>query len=81
MKENLWQQGIDLMLFGMGTVFVFLTLLVIFTMIMSMLVRNFLGEEPEPALATADSDASGSVSPKTVAIIQAAIHAHRARQK
>ncbi|SMF07844.1 oxaloacetate decarboxylase, gamma subunit [Alteromonadaceae bacterium Bs31] len=81
MKENLWQQGLDLMLYGMGTVFVFLTLLVICTILMSTLLRRFLGEEPEPVVARVDTASAESVSPKTLAVIQAAIHAHRAKHQ
>ena len=82
MQQNLWQQGMDLMLFGMGTVFVFLTLLVIGTMLMSGFVSRFLAEEPElvPAPRMAGGGAQ-AVHSKTLAVIQAAIHAHRAKHQ
>lgn len=67
------------MLYGMGTVFVFLTLLVICTMLMSAVVNRFLPEEAETALAGITD--AGALSPKTIAIIQAAIHAHRAKHR
>jgi len=83
MNANLWEQGLDLMLYGMGTVFIFLTLLVIATMIMSNLVIRFLGEEPEPAVASAIPPGGNpnAISNTTLAVIQAAIHAHRVRQQ
>jgi len=80
MQETLWQQGMDLMLFGMGTVFVFLTLLVIGTMIMSTIITNHFAEEPEPVTGRGTGQTDGSpVSTRTLAVIQAAISAHRAK--
>ena len=72
-------QGLDLMLYGMGTVFIFLTLLVIVTTLMSTLVRRWLPEEDatSPPAATSSSDVDGRV----LAIIQAAIDKHRSRIK
>lgn len=63
------------MAFGMGTVFVFLTLLVLVTTAMSWLVQRF---SPEP-LPTRDAPKHGSVdpSPEILAVITAAIHQHR----
>ncbi len=82
MQENLWHQGVDLMLFGMGTVFVFLTLLVIGTMLMSSLVSKFFAEEPEPELVPiANGNGAAPVGKKTLAIIQAAVQAHRAKHR
>ena len=40
MQNTLVQQGIELMLFGMGTVFIFLALLVVVTTVMSALVER-----------------------------------------
>ena len=59
------------MLFGMGTVVVFLTLLVFVTSAMSALVQRFL--PPPAALPAADTDDS-----RLLAVISAAIHKHRA---
>lgn len=65
--------GLNLMLYGMGTVFVFLTLLVACTSIMSALVTRFY---QEPAAESAAKD-SRSMDSKTIAIIKAAIAEHR----
>ena len=76
MDGNLIEQGVELMLFGMGTVVVFLTLLVLITSAMSALVQRYLPPPPEPAAA---APASG-VDAKTLAIISAAIKQHRDKQ-
>lgn len=82
MQNTLWEQGFDLLLFGMGTVFVFLTLLVIGTMIMSSIIGRYFYQEPELARQPVMAGDSGlPVSTKTLAVIQAAIHAHRAKHK
>lgn len=66
MEADLLTQGVELMLVGMGTVFVFLTLLVGATTLMSRVVLRL---QPEPL----DADASE----EEVAAITAAIARHR----
>ncbi len=85
MQDTLIDQGINLMLFGMGTVFVFLTILVFATTIMSKLVRRFSPEQqaaesnttstPQPAAQTAPQAAS----PQVISAIEKAIAQHRQR--
>ena len=65
MENQLLAQGVELMLVGMGTVFLFLTLLVIATTLMSRLVMHF-----QPA---ADEDCDSD----EIAAIAAAIAAYR----
>jgi oxaloacetate decarboxylase gamma subunit len=68
-------QGVELMLAGMGTVFAFLTLLVLSTLLMSRLVRRFAPD----AVASADgADAHGPTEDEVVAIAAAVAH-HRGR--
>ncbi len=78
MQDSLIDQGLNLMLFGMGTVFVFLTLLVFATTLMSRLVTRFA---PEAAPLASSPQVSTATSPnvdsKTVRIIEKAIAAHR----
>lgn len=69
MEAELIEQGLELMVAGMGTVFVFLTCLVIATTGMSALVARFLPEETVFVGVTADE----------VAAISAAIAEHRRR--
>ena len=66
MENELIQQGLTLMLAGMGTVFVFLTVLVIAMSLMSRILLRM-----QPATAPAD------VTDDEVAAISAAIAAHR----
>lgn len=66
MEDELINQGLMLMLTGMGTVFVFLTALVIATTLMSRLVMRW---QPAPTQSDVTED--------EVAVISAAIAAHR----
>jgi oxaloacetate decarboxylase gamma subunit len=66
MQNELIDQGLTLMLVGMGTVFVFLTTLVIVMTLMSWLVTRF--QVPPEALAAGNDE---------VAAIAAAITRHR----
>ena len=84
MQGDILAQGLELMLFGMGTVVLFLGLLVVATAAMSRLLGRYF-PEPERTLspsrqatqpaqpAAADEDA------QLVAVISAAIRRHRQR--
>ena len=63
-------EGLNLALYGMGTVFAFLTLLVWATMLMSWLVA----QQETAVVATLPVD---SADARTMAAIAAAIHRHR----
>jgi len=82
MQDTLIDQGINLMLFGMGTVFVFLTILVFATTVMSKLVNRFAPvsehgpNQAEPALG---SKSQNTIDPKIVSAIEKAIAQHRQR--
>jgi len=67
MQSTLLDKGIELMLVGMGTVFVFLTLLVIMMTVMAQVITRLT-----PA-------AEEAVSDEEVAAISAAIAQHRNR--
>ena len=81
---SLFSQGLQLMLYGMGTVVVFLTTLVRATRLMSVLLSRFSGPEPTgDSLPSQPSLASGarlgrSVAPRVLAAVTAAVHTHRA---
>ena len=80
MQSPLLQQGVELMLFGMGTVFLFLACLVLVTALMSALLQRFAPikepqlEQQAPAMATPNDD-------RLIAVISAAVHKFRSRHK
>lgn len=80
--NDLLAEGLNLMLMGMGAVFVFLTLLVFTTSFMSKLVTRYAPvPAPAPKPAPLSSPASQADDPQLLAVISAAIHQHRSRQK
>ncbi len=82
--NDMLTEGFNLMLMGMGAVFVFLTLLVFTTSLMSKLVGKYA---PKPAASdtagasTAPAPASQGDDPQLLAVITAAIQKHRSRHK
>lgn len=87
MQGDIVSQGMELMLYGMGTVVLFLALLVVATTSMSrFIVRYFPEEEPATAAQAALQRLRGNKTgpeqdPNLVAVISAAIHQHRANKK
>ena len=74
MDNNLVAEAINLTLFGMGFVFVFLTLMVIVTTMMSVLVKRF---QPNLNLAaTSNIELSSGIDERTEAIVKKAIKMH-----
>ncbi len=71
MDTDLLRQGLELMLVGMGTVFVFLSLLVLSTLGMSRLVMRW---QPPAEVAPGAADSAAVVAAMTAAVIH-----HRAR--
>lgn len=69
--------GLQLMLVGMGTVFVFLTLLVFATAAMSRLILRYFPEPLEPVPAPTSGAAQQA---QDVAAISAALVMHRRRR-
>lgn len=90
--SNLMTEGFNLMLLGMGFVFIFLTLLVIATAIMSKVITRYekdvgtLPEEGIPAptavISQAMSERQHANDDKTIiTVLSAAIHKFRSRHK
>ena len=74
MDNNLVAEAINLTLFGMGFVFVFLALMVVVTTMMSVLVKRF---QPNLNLAaTSNIELSSGIDEKTETIIKKAINMH-----
>ena len=81
MSNDIVGQGLELMLYGMGTVVVFLTLLVVVTTGMSRFLGRYFPEAAAAASARAmpgkQGASGGEVHEEVVAAIGAAIHQHR----
>jgi len=72
-------KGIELMLAGMGIVFLFLTMLVLAINLMSSLIQRFFPEAPS-LVGTVTTSSSG-IDKNIVAAITAAVHQHRIKNK
>lgn len=81
MRDDLMQQGIDLMIYGMGTVTVFLALLVVATLVVSWVVQTYFPEPDINALSEtkAPTGTASMVEPQIYRAIESAIKQHRAR--
>lgn len=75
---QLLSDALILMVLGMGTVYVFLTILVCVTTIMSTLVMKYAPVQPAGELPAATPLPSEEQT--VLAVISAAIHAHRKRR-
>jgi len=78
-EETLLEQGLDLMLYGMGTVFVFLTLLVIVTALMSAAIQRWLPDDEIEVASPAGNNFG--VDDRITTIIQLALDKHRCRRQ
>lgn len=86
MNDTLLQNGIDLMLYGMGSVLVFLALLALATVFMSSMVTRWFSEpeglpDSAPKAARSPAKISAKIDENTMAAIKAAIEKHRARRR
>jgi len=81
MQGDIIQQGMDLMLFGMGAVFIFLALLVAATTAMSHTVQRLIPASADAPMSPPQAIVSTAVNdPKLVAIIEDAVRQHRAKR-
>lgn len=81
MQDDLLSEGLTLMALGMGFVFVFLTLLVLTTSLMSWLIRRYFPQPQARAQPRADAETSSPMEDATLmAVIGAAVHRHRQRR-
>ena len=79
--SELLLEGVELMLFGMGFVYLFLILLVLMIRVMSWVIELFAEKTPIPVSEpSAVKPASDEPSADVLAAIQSAIHQHRARR-
>lgn len=78
MQSPLFEQALDLLVFGMGTVFVFLALLVVAINLMSRFMATYFPDAIVPeAPAPKSKPGNDTVDATTLAVIQAAIRQHR----
>jgi len=80
-ETSIIHMGLNLMLYGMGMVFVFLTVLIICTSAMSSVIQRYF---QEPQLDSSMPSTLNSVSPidgRTLAILQSAVTKHRNSKK
>ncbi|MDX2463759.1 MAG: OadG family protein [Porticoccus sp.] len=88
MTEPVLQQGIDLMVYGMSSVFLFLVILItLITVVSTVIDRFFLDQKPIPEIGHVGTDSplsqaapSKTINPKLLAVIQNAIDQHRGSQ-
>ena len=79
MQSDIVSLGVELMLFGMGTVVVFLALLVVMTTMMSWSVARFFPDPVVPEATPRKAPVAAADDRQLVAAITAAIHQHRTR--
>ena len=79
-QADIVADGLGLMVFGMGTVFTFLVILIFATLLMSTLVNKFFPEAPPAPAKPAQAPGQG-VDPQLLNVLAAAVKEHRARQK
>jgi oxaloacetate decarboxylase gamma subunit len=88
MAETMLQQGIDLMVYGMASVFLFLVILVtVITLVSGVIDRFFCEQESTPKIGHIKYESSLSqpapvkiLNTKLLAIMQNAIDQHRGNQ-
>ena len=79
--SELLLEGVELMLFGLGSVFVFLVLLIVCIRLMSFLIGRFdSGSTPPATVTPSTATATADMDADLFAAIQAAIHQHGARR-
>ncbi len=86
MQGTIIEQGLELMLYGMGTVVLFLALLVVATTAMSRLLTRYFPQEQElssaeAALRRLHANKQAAADPALAAAIGAAVHRYRANKK
>jgi oxaloacetate decarboxylase gamma subunit len=72
--NSLLSDGFTLMWIGMGTVFVFLVVLVLATQVMSALINKFY---PDKVFIPEDMHSVQAIDDETLAVIKEAIRVHR----
>ena len=74
-------QGVELLIYGMGTVLVFLSLLVVATGAMSALLLRWFPEAAPPQAATPSASNAAGPPPRVLAAIAVAVHRYRRERR
>ena len=80
-SSELMMEGVELMIFGMGSVFIFLILLVIITTLMSRVLGRYFPDALPAPKAAPRRKASPAVDSELIAAIGAAVSQHRSRRR
>ncbi|MBF0383767.1 MAG: OadG family protein [Magnetococcales bacterium] len=78
---DMLSKGVELMFLGMGTVFVFLAVLVFSVTKMSQFVQKYEASLPQPEIKPKPTLPAGGTNSDHIAAITAAIHQYRSRNK
>ncbi|KJH82569.1 MULTISPECIES: OadG family protein [Pseudomonadaceae] len=78
--SELLLEGVELMLFGLGSVFIFLVLLIVCIRLMSLLISRFDSAPTTQPASIKSAAVTAEMDADLLAAIQAAIHQHRARR-
>lgn len=78
-ESTLISEGLSLMALGMGFVFVFLSVLVVTTTLMSKVIGRFFPEPPAPSVPARRTAASAADEDELKVVISAALHRFRKR--
>lgn len=74
--NEMMSSGIEIMLVGMGIVFLFLAMLVVAVNMMSTVIQRFFPQIPEEITTTASV-----ADPSVIAAISVAVHQYRSKHK
>ncbi len=75
---ELFANALELMIIGMGLVFLFLTLLVVLVNGMTFVIQRFFAEPPSP-VPTSPPEPASEREEEVIAAISAAVHRYRQR--
>ncbi|MGR9115581.1 MAG: OadG family protein [Gammaproteobacteria bacterium] len=81
MMNELLMNGVELMLVGMGIVFLFLAMLIVAVNVMSALVQRFLPAPAPASTPVAMTAKTGVTDQSIVAAISSAVHQYRSKHK
>ena len=79
METNLVAEGLKFMALGMGTVLVFLVIMIVFMVLQAKIIKRFLPEPQKSQPNTAPAQQKQSVNNKVAAITAAIMHHNQSK--